>query len=447
MGVILAISGIVLFNVLGTDSHAALPRDCEDNSIIYCGGIDAAELAQRYTQNKTGDLTAIYSSYGLSAADMTNAGTRAKMGEVHKDGRVTVGGQTVATDALSIGRHDKPGSTVRTINGKKYYERAPSVSFNSESIVAYVFFDANGDFKAAVLTSCGNPVTAKKPVYKCDSLVAGKITRTKYTFTATATAKDGATIVSYTYDFGDGEKTTTTTKTIDHEYTKPGTYTAKLSVTVKVHGTNKTITSPSCEVKIVVEDLPVVPVYACTELKAEKISRLEYAFTGKATAENGATIVDYTIDYGDSNKHTATTLTDVRHTYAKAGTYTATLTVGIKVGDTTKAVTSEACTVKITVTPPEECKPGVPVGDKLCEEVPECKPGIPVNDDRCTPCEVPGKEHLPKNSPDCVTPPVELPHTGPMDMIGSIVGLGSIIAAAAYWYASRRGLMTTLLNR
>jgi uncharacterized repeat protein (TIGR01451 family)/LPXTG-motif cell wall-anchored protein len=79
------------------------------------------------------------------------------------------------------------------------------------------------------------------------------------------------------------------------------------------------------------------------------------------------------------------------------------------------------------------------VVSKTCDETQnECKPGIPVGDDRCTPCEVPGKEDLPKNSPDCVTPPVELPHTGAGDSIAALVGAGSLIAAAGYYIASRR---------
>lgn len=51
-----------------------------------------------------------------------------------------------------------------------------------------------------------------------------------------------------------------------------------------------------------------------------------------------------------------------------------------------------------------------------------------------------------KNLADCVTAPVtpttptELPHTGPAETVISIVGLGSLIAASAYYIASRRAL-------
>ncbi|MDN5274442.1 MAG: hypothetical protein JWP06_343 [Candidatus Saccharibacteria bacterium] len=647
VGLIVAAGSIFLFNFLGGVSKAALPEDCDSNSVIYCGGTTAATLAARYKANKTGDLDNIYSAYGLSANDMTHAGTIAKMGEVRKDGRVMVGGKTVATDAHSIGRHSISGSTKKVINGKTYYQRTPSISFAVNSIAAYVFFDANGNFRAAVLTSCGNPVSAKPPVYKCDSLTSKAITRTQYGFTAAASASNGASVTSYTYDFGDGKKTTTAAKTINHDYVTPGTYTAKLSVTmnvngtaktvtapscqttikvspppvtptyvcdsltatkisrteyafngkatvtggatitnyvfdfgdtktqtvtnptnvthtydkagtytaklsvnVKVNGVNKTVTSTKCQVPVTVEEIPVTPVYTCDSLTATKISRTDFTFTGKATANGGATITNYVFDFGDSKTQTVTNPTAVAHTYDKVGTYTAKLTVNFKVngvdktatgtncqvpvtveeipvtpvytcdslsvtkiskteasftgkatatggatitnyvfdfGDSktetvtnpsdvkhtyaeakdytakltvnfmvnneAKTVTGPNCTVKVTVAPEEckpgipvgdvrcteECKPGIPVGDSRCTE--ECKPGIPTGDERCTPCDIPGKEQYPKNDTvNCVETPVELPHTGATENLLTLLGAGSLIAAAGYYIASRRAL-------
>ncbi|HMH69764.1 MAG TPA: LPXTG cell wall anchor domain-containing protein, partial [Candidatus Saccharimonadales bacterium] len=69
-----------------------------------------------------------------------------------------------------------------------------------------------------------------------------------------------------------------------------------------------------------------------------------------------------------------------------------------------------------------------------CEEKPEF-------------CTVKGKEHLPKDSKDCVETPVtppetptELPHTGASDGIIAFIGAGSLIAAVGYYVASRRAL-------
>ncbi len=61
----IVLGGVLLLNVFNGSSSAALPRDCDNNSIIHCGAGDNAELAQDYNTNQTGDLPAIYNSYGI----------------------------------------------------------------------------------------------------------------------------------------------------------------------------------------------------------------------------------------------------------------------------------------------------------------------------------------------------------------------------------------------
>lgn len=91
---------------------------------------------------------------------------------------------------------------------------------------------------------------------------------------------------------------------------------------------------------------------------------------------------------------------------------------------------SKSDTANVTVTKeckPNECKPGIPVGDKRCEEKPEeCKPGIPMGDERCE--ETPITEI-----------PSELPKTGAGDLV-ALLGAGSLIAAIGYYVASRRAI-------
>jgi uncharacterized repeat protein (TIGR01451 family)/LPXTG-motif cell wall-anchored protein len=97
--------------------------------------------------------------------------------------------------------------------------------------------------------------------------------------------------------------------------------------------------------------------------------------------------------------------------------------------DTAEVVVSKKC----ETTPPQECKPGIPMGDSRCE--------VTTTEEKCT---VPGKENLPKNSPECTTTPAtpaELPHTGAGDGIMTAFGAGSMIAAAGYYIASRRALL------
>ena len=87
------------------------------------------------------------------------------------------------------------------------------------------------------------------------------------------------------------------------------------------------------------------------------------------------------------------------------------------------------------ITVPKECQPN------------ECKPGIPVGDERCENCPIPGKENLPKDSTECVETPVtpetptELPTTGPTETILSVIGLGALIASIGYYISSRRAII------
>jgi uncharacterized repeat protein (TIGR01451 family)/LPXTG-motif cell wall-anchored protein len=92
---------------------------------------------------------------------------------------------------------------------------------------------------------------------------------------------------------------------------------------------------------------------------------------------------------------------------------------------------SKSDTANVTVTKeckPNECKPGIPVGDERCEEKPEeCKPGVPMGDERC------------EETPTTPETPAELPKTGAGDLT-ALLGAGSLIAAIGYYVASRRAL-------
>ena len=77
---------------------------------------------------------------------------------------------------------------------------------------------------------------------------------------------------------------------------------------------------------------------------------------------------------------------------------------------------------------PTECKPGIPTGSKECEDW----------------CEVPGKENLKPNDPDCTEGepalPTELPKTGPMESALMIIAMTAIVGGVAYWYRSHEEL-------
>lgn len=283
--------------------------------------------------------------------------------------------------------------------------------------------------------------------YACKSLTVDKIDRTHFKFTV-ETTQQNATFKKVTYVVRNKQGTEidrkeSTAKTLDYTQTTTGEFTVEALVTFTVNGVDKTVTSTSCKKPFEVKEVPETPTYACDGLTAQKISRVEYNFTGQASAAGGATIADYTFDFGDGVSATVANPT-IKHTYAKEGTYTAKLSVTVKVNGENKTVTDDKkCVVKVTVAP-EECKPGIPVGDERCEEKPECKPGIPVGDERCEEKPEECKPGIPMNDERCKEVPeipAELPKTGAGDNIIALIGAGSLIASVGYYIASRRNLL------
>src|SRR5690606_33289180 len=209
----------------------------------------------------------------------------------------------------------------------------------------FVFFDKNGEFQSAVLTSCGNPVTAKpkpKVAYKCDALTSKKIDRTRYDLEV-KTSQHRATFQSVTFNVYDKsgnkvESKTSNSKSYRYTQTTPGEYTIKAVVTFKTHD-GKTVTSKEsdCVTKITVEEEPKKPVYSCDALEASLIGEATdrtYKYTLSYTAENGAELQTVDFNFGDGNRKDGVTpseLSDVTHKYAKEGNYTTTATLNFNI--------------------------------------------------------------------------------------------------------------------
>lgn len=473
-------------------------RDNDNNAIIKNGACSTDELSKKYKENKTKDLPAIFKHYNVP----TNFSS-AKKGEVRKNGDVVVDGKVVATGAKSVGRQNIGNSSKVTIGGKTFYERKTSTSFATNSIQAFVFFDKNGEFQSAVLTSCANPVTAKpkpKVAYKCDNLTSQKIDRTRHELEV-KTSQHRATFQSVTFNVYDksGKKIDSkksNSKKYTYTQTTAGEYTVKAVVTFKTHD-GKTVKSKEgdCVTKIVVEvepcpydpslpkddpkcfdpcpynpDLPKddpkceepkKPVYDCDSLTGKLIGEATdrtYNYTVEYTAENGAKLESVDFNFGDGNKQEGVTpseLDNVTHTYAKEGDYTTIATLKFNIDGNVKSV---KCSTKITASPDKEepCpeNPDVPVGHDDCQPPKEEEP-----------CEF--DPNLPKDSKDCEAPeepetpvapveeekgkgeetPVEIPKTGAGSILGAFAGLGSIGAASYYYFASRRELLGKLMNR
>lgn len=355
---LIALAGFVGYAVIAGDTaKAGETVECGDNAIIRCGAMTASQLKSKYADNSRG-LKKIYSYYNIDASDIAKSGS-AKIGYVHTNGNVTVDGKVVATDAVTVGRSASLGGSKVNANGWTVYQGPNRLK---STLSAFVFFNSDGTFKSAVLRVCGNPVKAKKvvkPVYSCDLLSAEKITRTDYKFITNATAKNGASITGYSYDFGDGTTVSAGAST-QHSYAKAGTYTAKVSVKIKVDGSTKTVTSDKCTVKIVVQPEQIQVCDLTTD-----------------------TVITINKDDFDSSKHT----TDLSKCER------------ITVCDTS--------TKQIITISKNDMKDTYTTDLSKCQVIP-------------------------------VTP--ELPHTGVGEVLGGGLGAGALTLAGYYYFASRRVL-------
>jgi len=135
--------------------------DCDANAVIRCGSVTTAQLISRYNNgtstNSAKSIHDIYSSFGISSSDIQTIGTTAVAGRVTKSGAVFINGTStaVATGAVTAGRQNIAGSTAVTRNGTTFFKRTPSVSFQSNSLAAFVVMK-NGTFQFAVLAACAN---------------------------------------------------------------------------------------------------------------------------------------------------------------------------------------------------------------------------------------------------------------------------------------------------
>ncbi len=233
-------------------------------NIVACGTKTHAELINTYKSSS--EIQAVYSHYGITASMVNGANMQEGIVDGNND-TVTVNGRVVATNSKTIQRNThRPGAAEGkvAIAGRSYYTFSTGKSFidpQQKRFKAFVWTDASGKFVAAIIKACGNPVWATptpppaKPSLSCDLLQAATVSRNSFKFTTKATAQNGATIKSYNYNFGDGTSANGVGATVDHTYTKPGTYTVTVAVN-GVEGAAVQKTSESCKVTVTVEPEP-----------------------------------------------------------------------------------------------------------------------------------------------------------------------------------------------
>jgi hypothetical protein len=144
-------------------TNASEPRDYDSNAIIYGGAYTITELVNKVNNGvnnsdaphqTSAELKDLFEKIHMSSGWFGQL----QSGTIYKDGHVELNGRTVATGVQTMGRHYIPGSTRDYSVPYPVYWRNPSVSFNSNSIPAWVFMNYDGTMGFGLVKSCGNPI-------------------------------------------------------------------------------------------------------------------------------------------------------------------------------------------------------------------------------------------------------------------------------------------------
>jgi len=470
---LLALFGVATVGIVQLQANAAVDnsRDCDRFAVVRCGMMSVAELRTEYDTNngspmngttvQQGDIKRVFSAMGISRSELNGT---FKSGVVYQDGRVVVGGKTVATGAQMAAR-GLGGSQIAGTNAQRVSVRAMG-----SAQTAYVKFDSNGKFKFAVMKPCGNPVKANpvqppkpepKPSAECKSLAITKLERDKYRFDARATVKNGAKVKSYTFVTSrDGQRVdskTVRTSNLNARYTfaasRPGTYTVRVTVDTTVGKK----TGPACVKQFTVKPIPQqktpdVEIEKFVEnVKYKRVGvNVEYDYqinvrnTGEIdlknvvvtdTPEEGITLVSSDDGQIENNRWTHT-IPSLKVDETREYTLTAKVPAYLA-GTLTNTVCVDAPEVPGN---PDDC-------DKADVDVP--KPAQPGQIEVCVLADntiqvIDEDDFNPalhsRDLSDCEEAPVvqELPKTGPAETALQLMGAMSLAGSSAYYMASRR---------
>lgn len=420
---------------------AAVVRDDTVNSIDNAeinggvGAADASELIKDIKSGKMSDLATIYSRFGLTADKYDDFEKNAKTGTLYRDGHVEVGGVTVMTNALTMGRTNlgKPASERKpvSINGKTYYQSTPDVSFASgvKSLPVMVLFDSKGVAQTVIMNACGNPVQGNPttPKMTCDVLnaVQDKTNPNTFSFTARATYVGNAKLQKAVYHFSDTNSSVTVTdlsKAVNHTFTKDATVTVTVYATVPGGG----VITSNCEKQI----KHTSPIAVCTALVATALDdqKQKFRFTVKVSTKNSTLkSVDFT---ADTNTTTGVNTKDAsgnvykEYTFTDDKEHTVKATVHFTTDEGEKTAT---CSAKVTSKKTPVCT--VPGHENEAPDSPTCgycKEGIPQGDSRCN-----------EQVLGATTTSTTLPNTGAGNVAGIFAGTSALGAAGHYFYKRR----------
>jgi hypothetical protein len=323
VGLLLLFFGFKLSTVDAQSVTIYSTRNCDANSVIWCGADSVNDLITKYDNgdghNTAASIQAIYSYYGITASDveaMSSASETVESGSVNANGNVySANNSLVAISAVTAGRENISGSTKVDSGGTILYSRPTSVSFASNSLPAYVVMK-NGRFVFAILASCGNPVKATAKIQPAPPAPKPK----PVVIPPAPTPTTSATVCS--------------------------------GNTTNINGVGSAAQGGNCSTNTTVVQTPIAPAASgeCTSLQVtvDQNSPLVITATANSQTENGAQLSSVIFDFGDGSTTTpATTATTQEHSYATPGNYTISATETFNNG--TQIISSSNCQAAVTM--------------------------------------------------------------------------------------------------
>jgi hypothetical protein len=418
----LALAGSIGLGLSTRQSGQALTtvRECEHNSIDYkpnnggCGAYSASEYIKDLNQNDPADLQVLAknftSDFHLAPSEYADFEAKAMDGIAYQNGDIKLmDGTLVATGGWSIGRDPKSYSTPFNVpgDGTTYHKSRSQDVFAINEILVMIYFDKTGTVQYVVMKPCGNLMGGAKVVSsaQCTALNSNQdqTNPNKYTFTTNATFAGNAKLQKVVYTFSDTGETVTKNSlsdVVDHTFKKAG----KVTVTVYATAPGGSTITTNCEKQITY----VPPMAVCTALVPTVLDNKnqKFRFTVK-TATKYAEVKSVAMSLDNATAE-AVTAKDNEGNYYKEYEFTdsAKHTVVATVAFTTiEGDKSANCDAKVESKKTPVCEVPGHEGQPINDQCGYCKPGIPIGDDRC-------KE----------VPPATLVNTGPGNVAGLFIG-------------------------
>ena len=153
---------------------------------------------------------------------------------------------------VNLGHHDSGGNAV--VYYKAVIPNKENLSCGTTVLKNTATINVGNTPKSDEATVTVENECAQAPIYKCNSLTIEKISQDDFKFSVQYTASNGAVfkkVVYKVYDANNNEVYSSDKGNFNGF--KPGKYTAKAFITVAVDGSEKTVTSETCEKQFVID--------------------------------------------------------------------------------------------------------------------------------------------------------------------------------------------------